>query len=178
MPAFGGGGQDAVGIDAFSFLETTAEVSITFAGFISIFLVLARRDGTFDPSVAFLIRLVLVSSVGCLFFAALPLVLRGLSLAGPTLWRTASVTMLVGGAAVSRSLVRRRHLIQRARIVSIVYVLNAAVFLTVVANIVGWPHPPGAGPYTASLWLALGIGTVYFIDLVLHRVLELDDPRG
>jgi hypothetical protein len=30
-------------LDIFSFLETTAEISITFAGFISIFVVLARE---------------------------------------------------------------------------------------------------------------------------------------
>ena len=55
-------------MDEFSFLETTAEISIAFAGFVSIFLVLARRDGSFSPDYALTIRSILMpaSSVSVL----------------------------------------------------------------------------------------------------------------
>ena len=162
-------------MDTFSFLETTAEISVTFAGFISIFLVLARRDGSFDPGVAFLIRLVLASSVGCMFFAALPLLLAALSLEGDALWRVSSATMLAAGGGVSVYFVRRGAFIQRSRTVSIAYVLSGLVFLGLIANTGGWPVAPNAGAYVASVWLVLGIGSVYFVDLVVNRVLGPSD---
>jgi hypothetical protein len=159
-------------LDSFSFLETTAEISITFAGFISIFLVLARRDGSFEPGVAVLIRLVLISSIGCLFFAALPLVLAGLSISGPVLWRLSSATCLLVGVGVSIYVVRSRHHFQPSALVPVGYSLNAAVFLALIANLAGWPAAPNGGVYLAAVWLILAIGAVNFIDLVFHRVLE------
>jgi hypothetical protein len=50
-----------------SFLETTAEVSVAFAGFIGIFLVLATREGRFPPADAWPIRLIVICSVAPVF---------------------------------------------------------------------------------------------------------------
>ncbi len=158
-------------MDVFSFLETTAEISITFAGFISVFLVLARRDGSFEAGVALSIRLVLISSVGCLFFAALPLILAGLSLSGPVLWRGSSATCLLAGIGVTTYVFRRRHLVQRTVLSPIAVLLNGVVVLALAANVAGWPAPPNGGLYLASAWLILGVGVINFIDLVFHRVL-------
>ena len=158
-------------MDIFSFLETTAEISITFAGFVSIFVVLARRDGSFDPGVALLIRLVIFSSIGCLFFAALPLVLAGLSISGPKLWRISSAAFLVVGFAVPIYLVPRRVHLQRTVLVPVAVSLNAAMVLALVANLVGWPNPPNGGVYLAAVWLVLALGSINFIDLVFNRVI-------
>jgi hypothetical protein len=43
--------------------------------------------------------------------------------------------------------------------------------LALVANVVGWPHPPNGGVYLAAIWLVLVIGSINFIDLVFNRVL-------
>ncbi len=159
-------------MDHFSFLQTTAEIAITFAGFISVFVVLAQRDGSFEPGAALLIRFVLLSSVSCLFLSALPLVLSGLSITGQTLWRLCSGVCLISGIAISTYAVRNRRDFEPSVLVPIAYTVNAAVFCTLVANVVGWPAPPNGGLYLASIWLILGIASINFIDLVFHRLLK------
>ena len=59
-----------------SFLETTADVAVAFAGFIGVFLVLARRDGRFSADDSLTIRVIVASSVEPVFYSALPLVLH------------------------------------------------------------------------------------------------------
>jgi hypothetical protein len=133
--------------------------------------VLARRDGSFEPGVALSIRLVIFSSVGCLFFAALPLVLAGLSISGPTLWRISSATFLIMGVAIPIYLIPRRALIQRTMLVPVAGSLNALMVLALIANLIGQPNPPNGGVYLAAVWLVLAIGSVNFIDLMFNRVL-------
>jgi len=159
-------------LDAFPFLETTAEISATFAGFISIFVVLAQRDGSFDPGVALLIRLVLISSVFCLFFAALPVILAVLSVPSAFLWQLSSTAMLTGGAGVSAYVLRNRQFIEPSVLVPLAYVLNTAAFLSLISNVAGWPAAPNGGAYLAAVWLILGIASLNFIDLVFHRLLK------
>ena len=165
-------------MDPFSFLETTAEISITFAGFISIFLVLARRDGSFHPAVALPIRLILITSVASLFFAALPLVLAGLGVSGAALWRFPSVVfVLVGTGATFFVVSNRRRLPSTQQTATFAWVghsLNALSLVASVANMLGWPLPPNAGVYLASVWLLLGVSCVNFLGLVFGRVLGTD----
>ena len=87
-------------MDVFSFLETTAEISITFAGFTSLFFVLARRDGSLAPEIAVLIRFILLGSIISLFLAALPLIVSGLGVMGATLWRASSGSTLAAGVGM------------------------------------------------------------------------------
>ena len=158
-------------MDALTFLGTTAEIAATFAGFISIFVALARRDGSFEPTVAFLIRLVLIGSVLSLFFAALPLILASSSVPEPLLWRLSSGGMLAAGVGVTAYVVRHRVLIQRTVLVPIAYALNGMAFLGLAANAVAWPIPSSGGIHLASVWLILGIASVNFVDLVFHHLL-------
>jgi len=148
-------------LDPFSFLETTTEISITFAGFVSIFLVLARRDGSFQPDVALTIRFILIASVASLFFAAAPLILA-----------TLGVAMILTGAAVTFYAVSNRRTLQKTAFYRIVSSLNFLALIAVVVNIVGWPLPPNAGIYLVSIWLLLGIASVHFLDLVFRQVLS------
>ena len=158
-------------MDPFSFLETTTEISITFAGFVSIFLVLARRDGSFQPDVALTIRFILIASVGSLFFAAAPLILAALGVAGAALWRLPSVAMILTGAGVTFYAVSNRRTLQKTAFYWIVSSLNFLALIAAVVNIVGWPLPPNAGVYLVSIWLLLGIASVHFLDLVFRQVL-------
>ena len=159
-------------MDPFSFLETTTEISITFAGFVSIFLVLARRDGSFQPDVALTIRFILIASVCSLFFAAAPLILAALGVAGAALWRLPSVAMILTGAGVIFYAVSNRRTLQKTAFYWIVSSLNFLALIAVAANIVGWPLPPNAGVYLVSIWLLLGIASVHFLDLVFRQVLD------
>ncbi len=62
-------------MDESSLLETTAEISVAFAGFIGIFLALAARDGRFPPAESFQIRLIVICSIAPVFLGVLPLLL-------------------------------------------------------------------------------------------------------
>lgn len=156
---------------ALSFLETSAEIAATLAGLISIFLVLARRDGSFEPAVAFLIRLVVIGSIGSMFFAAVPLVLANLGLNGHDLWRSSSAVMLAACVAVSVYVARNRSLIRRNVLVPVAVFFNVTVLVTLICNVSGWPAPPSGGVYLLSVWLIVGIVSLNFVDLVFHELL-------
>jgi hypothetical protein len=169
----GGGVGD---LDYFSFLETTAEISIAIAGFVSVFLVLARRDGSFPPEHALTIRSNLLSSVGCLFFAATPLVFAGLGVAGPALWRFSSAVFLFaqGGIAFYMAVNRRKlpsH-VQGTVFARIAWGLATLTLIGLVSNVAGWPRSPNAGVYLLTVWFTLGIASVNFLDLVFRGVLR------
>jgi len=162
-------------LDPFSFLETTAEISIAFAGFVSIFLVLARRDGSFEPDYALTIQSILMTSIGCLCFSAVPLVLSALGVAGSALWRFPSSALFLMFSGISfymavnrRKLPPTHHGTVFARIA---WLLAALILTTLAANVAGWPRSPNGGVYLLSLWLVLGISSINFLDLVFRGVL-------
>jgi len=162
-------------LDHFSFLETTAEISITLAGFVSIFVALARRDGSFQPEFALGIRSILIASIACLFFAALPLVLAALSISGTALWRFSSAALFLSGMGIAFYMISNLRRLPNAQQQTI-YVriaLSLVVFsmLVLVANIFGWPRPPSAGSYLLSIWLVLGVASINFLDLVFRGIL-------
>lgn len=160
-------------LDPFSFLETTAEIAITFAGFFSVFLALDRRDQAVPSAVALSIRLVLLSGVFCTFFSALPILLATSGLLGAMLWRVCSVPFLIFHLGVSAFVgreLRRYSDPGRTRYVAAGYVLSALSALLPLSNLLGWPLAPNGGLYLASIWLVLGIGVTNFFGLVFHRM--------
>jgi hypothetical protein len=162
-------------MDVFSPLETTAEISITFAGFISLFMVLARRDESFASEIASLIRFILVGSIVCLFLAVLPLVAGGVGLTGTAIWRTASSLGLAAGLGMgSFAASQRRELVDRevTIFVRMAWVLAALSLLTHISNIVGWPLSPNGGVYLGAIWLTLAIASVNLVDLVFRFALR------
>ncbi len=166
-------------MDHFSFLETTAEISITFAGFVSIFLVLARRDGSFSAEFALTIRSILITSVGCLCCAAFPLVLASMGVVGAALWRFPSAVFLLtlSGAGFYIATNRRRlPPAERGTVFArIAWSLVALTILSLVSNVAGWPLSPNPGVYLLSVWLQLGLASVNFLDLVFRGVLGTAD---
>ena len=169
----------AAELDYFSFLETTAEISIAIAGFVSVFLVLARRDGSFPPEHALTIRSNLMTSIGCLFFAAIPLILAGLGVAGETLWRLSSAAFLLAHSGISLYMgVNRRRLptaVQGTIFARIAWSLAVLTILGLAFNVAGWPASPNGGVYLLTVWFTLGIASVNFLDLVFRGVLRASD---
>ena len=162
-------------MNVFSSLETTAEIAVTFAGFISIFLVLARRDGSLDLELAVLIRFILLGSIGALFLAVLPLVAGGVGLFGTSLWRTASVlgfAVRLGMGFFATSQRRGLGDPEVTVFVRIAWALALLSGLTFVANIVGWPLSPNGSTYLTGIWLGLAIVSVNLVDLVFRFALK------
>lgn len=160
-------------MDESSLLETTAEVSVAFTGFIGIFLVLAARDGRFAAVDAFVIRLIVVCSIAPVFFAVLPLVLYALGLAGATLWRVSSAAVGVSWAVIIAYMLGRLRDLEpgEGRSLNYGFVLGIAVLVSCVGNIVGWPWEPAGGPYLVTIWSTVGIAGGNFVELLFRKIL-------
>jgi hypothetical protein len=160
-------------MDESSLLETTAEVSVAFAGFIGVFLVLAARDGRFPPEDSFQIRLIVVCSVAPVFLSVLPLILHFLGLGGPLLWRLSSGTsgLVLIGATIY--LVRRLAGLDSGEGRSLNYGFALWVIAAVGsgANTLGWPTDPSGGLFLLSVWSIVGIAGGNFIELLFRKVL-------
>ncbi len=161
-------------MDIHSFLETTAEVAIMFTGFISVFFVLSRSDGSFLASRAILIKLMLASSVCCVFLSALPFALVGLNLEGEALWRTCGIIFLVVSVTATLYVVKNRALL--AGTTSTFYnipahLLNLGTLMFALSNSIGWPNEPSGALHLTGIWFLFGISVMNFLRLVLDHVL-------
>ncbi len=162
-------------MNVLSFLETTAEISITFAGFISLFFVLARRDGSLASEIAVLIRFVLLGTITSLFLAALPLIVSGLGVNDASLWRMASGSGLTVGVGMGFFAASQRRGLRDREVtafVRVAWVLATLSGLTYAANLVGWPVSPNGSMYLAAIWLSLAIPSVNLTDLVFGFALN------
>ena len=160
-------------MDEASLLETTAEVSVAFTGFIGIFLVLAAREGRFSPGDSFVIRLIVVCSIGPVFLAVLPLLLHALGLSSVPLWRASSVATLVAGAAVIAYLARQVRSLEHGegRALNYGFVLWVVAAIASVSNAAGWPRDPGGGLYLLAVWSIIGVAGGTFVELLFRKVL-------
>ena len=173
MPGSFGGRRSVI---ESSFLETTAEVSVAFAGFIGIFLVLATRDGRFAPLDSISIRAIVLTSVASVFYSAVPLILHSLGVSGDTLWRISSGTIgLFGAAVVTANVVPQllalppaeRPIARNLASVS----LAILALLCCLANALGWPWVPSGGLYLLTVWLVIAIAAINFVVLIFRKVL-------
>ncbi len=160
-------------VDESSLLETTAEVSVAFTGFISIFLALAIRDGRFSPVDSFTIRLIVICSVAPVFYAVLPLVLNALGLSGATLWRLSSIMIGLAGVAITLYLMRQLSSLApgEGRKLNYGFALGIIASLSCFANALGWPYEPTGGLYLLTVWSIVGIAGGNFVELLFHRLL-------
>lgn len=160
-------------MNEYSLLETTAEVSVAFAGFIGIFLVLAAKDGRFPPAESFQIRLIVICSIAPVFFAVLPLIFDSLGARGPMLWRVSSGA--VGTASVAIGVYMARQLRTLAagegRSLNYGFVLAVVAVGSCLANVSGWPRAPSGGVYLLTVWSFVGIAGGNFVELLFRKLL-------
>ena len=161
-------------MDESSLLELTAEVSIAITGFISIFLVLAARDGRLLPVDAFTIRIIVICSFGPVFYAALPLVLNSLGLSGAVLWRSSSSAIGVAAIVIAVYMARQLRFLEpgEGRKLNHGFVLGVVAFLSCAANAAGWPWEPSGGLYLVTVWSIVGISAGNFVDLLFTKLLQ------
>jgi hypothetical protein len=161
-----------------SVLETTAEVAVAFAGFIGIVLILASRDDRFPVRDSLQIRVIVVSSVTPVFYAAVPLVLFFLGVSGSVLWRTSSGLAAVAGATLTAHLVPQLRVVPPAERPSmkspnsvIAWALTVIAMACWLANALAWPWVPSGGMHLLAVWSVLGIAGVNFVALIYRKVL-------
>ena len=167
-------------MDESSLLELTAEVSIAITGFISIFLVLAARDGRLLPVDAFTIRIIVICSFGPVFFAVLPLILNSLGFSGAALWRSSSIAVGAAAIAVLVYMARQLRFLEpgEGRKLNHGFVLGVVATSSCLANAVGWPWEPGGGLYLVTLWSIVGISAGNFVDLLFTKLLQSRAQQG
>lgn len=146
---------------------------MAFTGFIGIFLVLAAREGRFVPADSFVIRLIVICSIGPVFFAVLPLVLDLLGLSGPWLWRISSMAVLAAASVAVVYLARQVRALEsgEGRALNYGFMLAMLAAFSGVANAVGWPWAPNGGLYLVTVWSLVGVAGGNFVELLFRKVL-------
>jgi len=161
-----------------SFLETTAEISVTFAGFVGVFLVLARRDGEFSRGDAFLIQVLILCCVPPLFYAVLPLVVKGFTASTSDAWVHSSriSSLAIAGFSI-HNFRTQRSIPSDARAwfssvgTGLGYALTTLAFAAHATVALGLAGAMAGALYVAGVWLILLIGGIVFTFLVLRRLL-------
>jgi len=161
-----------------SLLEVTAEISVAFAGFIGIFLVLATREGRFPGGAALTIRTIVICSVGPVFYSALPLVLHALGVSGPPLWQVSSLAVGLIAVAATAYMARYSRTVPHAErwpflsFQNLVGSMFAAVMFTChFGNALAWPWAPSGGVYLLAIWSTVAIAGTNFVELIFREVL-------
>jgi hypothetical protein len=153
-------------------LIVTAELAVAIAGFSGIVVVLRRRSEDLS-SIAYvrLWRLV-ESSLACIGFSLLPLVLYHFELRAPSLWSASSAVMALYLLTILIYVVRRfrSHLSSPAtswRFNGTIIGLQIAFFVLLLINSVGITVGPSFGPYFAAVVWQLAFATLMFSRLLL-----------
>jgi hypothetical protein len=161
------------------FFETFAECSIAFVGFGAVH---AALRGSTGPRGVY--RAWVVVAYGGLSFvlSILPLVLAFAELPDGVSWRAASALGVTGAAAATYTFIARDvqmtrlgHAPQASVSLRIGQLLGIFAVLALLANLVGWPWPPGPLPYAGALVLILGGGlNALLASFLLPLQLALD----
>ncbi|MEE9380039.1 MAG: hypothetical protein V3V03_01410 [Hyphomonadaceae bacterium] len=152
-----------------------SQLGIGFAGFISIFMVFARRDGTFSAPDSIFVRAIIVSSFLIAAGALTPLVVAGFELSTPNIWRYSAISVLVISAVPTTNSVRKQVSLSsedRAQIGTLFSILvwSLAAAIVVLYGLVAFGI--GGGPlYILSLALNIGLVMVTFATFALRRLL-------
>ena len=161
-----------------SLFETTAEISVAFAGFIGVFLALAARENRLAGIEAVSVQTIVVGSIVPIFYSFLPLVLDYLGLTGPSLWRLASGVTATFSILITFGMMRpvlalprpdRRPL--RSPVSAVSAGSGATSMLLLLCNCLGWPWEPSGGVYLVAVWLVVIIAATHFVALIFRHVL-------
>jgi len=133
--------------------EILAEVAIGIAGFGSVAIVLARDEAGWNSADFFRISALLLSSLGALFLALLPIGLHSTELPASVIWRSASALLATYLLFMTVLLMRwRNRYLDRAlwfgpALYTLIIFTTAANLLAQLANIFGIVFLPNATCY-------------------------------
>jgi hypothetical protein len=162
-----------------AYLYTLATLSMTFAGFCAIVIVLRQTIGReISGFHVVLMRLYLESGLWAAGFCMLPPLLAVCGLPEPVVWRVSSVVVAIAMVAYGAIYPKRRRKVAagplpRARWLPIV-ALSTLVIIALIGNVVGIPRAPAVGPIAIAASWTLGCGAVVFV-LALNGLWEPTD---
>jgi hypothetical protein len=162
-----------------AYLYTLATLSMTFAGFCAVVIVLCQTIGKeISGFHVVLMRLYIESGLWAAGFSMLAPLLAACGLSEATVWRAASVviaTVMITYGATYRA--RRRAMMSEplppGRWLPIV-AISILVVAALIANALGIPREPAIGPIAIAASWILGCGAVVFI-LALNAFWERND---
>ena len=160
------------------YLYALATLSMTFAGFSAIVIVLRQTIGRrLSPFHLLVTRLYIESGFWAAAFGMLPPLLALCDVPADAVWRISSgaiaAVLIVYGATYR---MRRRAIVQESlpsrRWIAIACV-SAAVIVGLVCNVVGIPYQPNPAPVAVAATWTLTCGATVFV-LALARFWEAD----
>ena len=166
-----------------AFLYTLATLSMTFAGFCAVVIVLCQTIGReISGFHVILMRLYIESGLWAAGFCMLPPLLTACGLSESTVWRAASaiiaIVMIAYGATYG---MRRRAMMSEplppGRWLPIV-TISILVVGALIGNAIGIPREPTIGPVAVAASWTLGCGAVVFV-IALNAFWERnDEPKA
>jgi hypothetical protein len=164
-----------------TYLYTVAALSMTFAGFCAIVIVLRQTIGKeLSGFHIVLMRLYIESGLWAAAFAMLAPLLALCGLSHETVWR-ASSAMIAGvmiGYGVTYPTRRRRVMAERlpARRWVAIVIVSLLVIAALALNAAAWPYAPVVGPVALAASWTLACGAIVFI-LALNAFWEQREKR-
>ena len=151
-----------------TYLYTLATLSVTFAGFCGIVIVLRQTAGKeLSGWHLVLTRLYIEAGFWAAAFCMLPPLLALCGLSQPLVWRTSSaviaLVMIVYGATYPK---RRRSIVTEAappRRWLVIVVGSTLVIVSLLGNVIGVSYEPGIAPVAVAASWTLACGAAIFI---------------
>jgi hypothetical protein len=162
-----------------AYLYTLATLSMTFAGFCAIVIVLRQSVGKEIAGFhVVLMRLYLESGLWAAAFSMLPPLLASCGLSQIATYRASSALIAAAMIAYGATYPRRRRAMMaeplpRARWIPIV-AISALVIIALICNATGLPNAPGIGPIAFAATWTLGCGATVFV-LALNSLWDASD---
>jgi hypothetical protein len=151
-----------------AYLYTLASLSMTFAGFCAIVIVLRQTTGKdISGFHVVLTRLYLESGLFSAAFCMLPPLLALCGLSATSVWRVSSAIIVIvllcyGAAYPMRRKAYVTGQVPRTRWVPIA-ALSTFVIAALIGNAVGFPFAPAIGPVAVAATWTLGCGAMIFV---------------
>jgi hypothetical protein len=151
-----------------TYLYTLATISMTFAGFCAIVIVLRQAIGEkLSGFHVVLTKLYLEAGLGATAFCMCRLLLASCGVPLAVVWRTSSgviavAIILYGGTYPKQRQLKTSDPLPVRRWLAIV-IGSAAVILGLLGNVAGMPFAPGVGPIAIAATWTLGCGALVFI---------------
>ena len=152
-----------------------SQLGIGFAGFISIFMVFARRDGKFSTLDSIFVRAILVSSFLIAVGALVPLVVAGFTLPPADVWQYSAIAILLVSLLPTSNSVRKYLALakgDRANI-GVLFSLLAwglSALIVILYAVVAFGMA-GRAWYILALNLNIGLVMVTFATFAIRRLL-------